>query len=344
MSRPPLLIAHRGASAERPEHTLASYALAIEQGADFIEPDLVVTRDGVLVCRHEPLLDETTDVASHPEFAARRKTATLDGAIATGWFAEDFTLDELKRLRARERIPEIRPANTAYDGQYEIPTFAEVLALVAAHPRVGVYPETKHPTYFQTTGRHHDGAPIRQDISALLVTALVDGGITCPDRVFIQSFEVGNLIRLKRDLMPNAGIDLPLIQLLGHTGPGDMPFHGPFDLMHRPADHAVTGVMAEALRVAPRYATLSTPEGLAWMRATYAAGIGPWKNSLIAPVTSLGLDARAAGLAVHPYTVRPEPAFLLGGMTLAQEVAALLAAGATGLFTDAPGPTRAALP
>ncbi|MBX9701203.1 MAG: glycerophosphodiester phosphodiesterase, partial [Acetobacteraceae bacterium] len=154
MSRPPLLIAHRGASAERPEHTLASYALAIEQGADFIEPDLVVTRDGVLVCRHEPLLDETTDVASRPEFAARRKTATLDGAIATGWFAEDFTLDELKRLRARERIPEIRPANTAYDGQYEIPTFAEVLALVAAHPRVGVYPETKHPTYFQTTGRH----------------------------------------------------------------------------------------------------------------------------------------------------------------------------------------------
>lgn len=129
MSRPPLLIAHRGASAERPEHTLESYALAIEQGADFIEPDLVVTRDGVLVCRHEPLLDETTDVASRPEFAARRKAATLDGAIATGWFAEDFTLDELKLLRARERIPEIRPANTAYDGQYEIPTFAEVLAL-----------------------------------------------------------------------------------------------------------------------------------------------------------------------------------------------------------------------
>lgn len=344
MSRPPLLIAHRGASAERPEHTLASYDLAIAQGADFIEPDLVPTRDGVLVCRHEPLLDETTDVADHPEFAARRKTANLDGETLTGWFAEDFTLAEVKRLRARERIPAIRPGNTAYDGRYEIPTFAEVLALAAAHPRIGVYPETKHPTYFASTGRHWDGASIRQDISALLVKALVDAGFTAPDRVFIQSFEVGNLLRLKRDLMPAAGIDVPLIQLLGDTGTGDTPLLAPFDLLHAPADPASHGAMAAALRAAPRYATLATPAGLAWMRATYAAGIGPWKNSLIAPVTALGLDARAAGLAVHPYTVRPESAFLLNGFTLQEEVAALLAAGATGLFTDAPGLTRAVLP
>lgn len=344
MSAPLLIIAHRGASAERPEHTLASYQLAIEQGADFIEPDLVPTRDGVLVCRHEPLLDETTDVAAHPEFAERRKTANLDGDILTGWFAEDFTLAELKRLRARERIPAIRPGNTAYDGRFEIPTFAQVLALAAAHPSVGVYPETKHPTYFATTGRHWDGAPIAQDISALLVRALADARFTNPDRVYIQSFEVGNLIRLKRDLMPAAGFDLPLIQLFGDTGTGGTPFQAPFDLTLTPADPLVFGTMTEALRALPRYATLATPAGLAWMRTTYATGIGPWKNSLLAPVTSLGHDARAAGLAVHPYTVRPEPAFLLNGFTLAQEIAALREAGATGIFTDAPGPTRAALP
>ncbi|MGE3984658.1 MAG: glycerophosphodiester phosphodiesterase family protein, partial [Dehalococcoidia bacterium] len=154
----PLIIAHRGASAYRPEHTLASYALAIEMGADFIEPDLVATRDGELVARHENEISGTTDVASRPEFAARRTTKQIDGVTMTGWFTEDFTLAELKTLRARERLPELRPANTAFDGEFPIPTLQEIIDLVRGVElstpgrRVGIYPETKHPTYFRVIG------------------------------------------------------------------------------------------------------------------------------------------------------------------------------------------------
>src|SRR5579859_7947572 len=162
------VIAHRGASGERPEHTIESYRLAIEEGADYIEPDLVMTRDGVLIARHENEIGGTTDVAQHPEFAQRRTTKTIDGVAHTGWFTEDFTLAELKTLRARERIPQIRPGNTRFDGQFQIPTFEEICALVAGvqqqreasarqlglppPKRIGVYPETKHPTYFQGLG------------------------------------------------------------------------------------------------------------------------------------------------------------------------------------------------
>ena len=147
----PIVIGHRGASGYRPEHTLASYELAIEMGADFIEPDLVSTKDHVLVARHENDITATTDVADHPEFADRRTTKMIDGVAVTGWFTEDFTLAELKTLRAKERLPDVRPANTAFDGLYEIPTFQEVIDL-AKRATVGIYPETKHPTYFRSIG------------------------------------------------------------------------------------------------------------------------------------------------------------------------------------------------
>ena len=153
----PVIIAHRGASGERPEHTLEAYRVAIAQGADFIEPDLVATRDGVLVARHENEIGTTTDVARHPEFAALRTTKTIDGATVSGWFTEDFTLAELKTLRARERLPAVRPGNTAWDGRFDIPTFAEIIALAqtasaASGRTIGVYPETKHPSYFAGIG------------------------------------------------------------------------------------------------------------------------------------------------------------------------------------------------
>ncbi len=189
------VIAHRGASGYRPEHTIASYTLGIEQGADYIEPDLVLTRDGVLVARHENEIGGTTDVATHPEFAPRRTTKTIDGQQIEGWFTEDFTLAELKTLRARERIPNIRPQNRKFDGQFEVPTFDEVLALARKHD-VGVYPETKHPTYFDNLGLTHDDA---------LLSSIQRSGIR---KIFIQSFERGNLKRLRKKT------SLPLVQLI----------------------------------------------------------------------------------------------------------------------------------
>jgi glycerophosphoryl diester phosphodiesterase len=157
----PLIIAHRGASGERPEHTLAAYQLAIDQGADYIEPDLVMTRDGVLVARHENEIGETTDVAKRPEFASRRTTRQIDGRAVTGWFTEDFTLAELKSLRARERLPQLRPANTAYDGQFEVPTFAEVIALAKRADAASIPSSSTPPTLPQSasTWRMHWCAP-----------------------------------------------------------------------------------------------------------------------------------------------------------------------------------------
>jgi glycerophosphoryl diester phosphodiesterase len=195
-----IVIAHRGASGYRPEHTLAAYELGARMGADYIEPDLVSTKDGVLVARHENEISGTTDVADHPEFADRRTTKTIDGVTLSGWFTEDFTLAELKTLRARERIPELRPRNTLYDGRYEIPTLDEVIAL-ARSLRVGIYPETKHPSYFRDIGL---------PLEAPLVPSLE--GFDGP--VFVQSFEADSLKRVR------AQIDVALVQLL--TGPAEL--------------------------------------------------------------------------------------------------------------------------
>jgi glycerophosphoryl diester phosphodiesterase len=199
------VIGHRGASGERPEHTLESYRLAIEEGADFIEPDLVMTRDGVLIARHEPEIGGTTNVADYPQFASRRRTQAIDGETMDGWFSEDFTLAEIKTLRARERLPEIRPANVAFDGKFEVPTFEEILQLVAnenrqRHRKVGVYPETKHPEHFRQLGLAQE---------APLLELLGRHGYSGPTAlVYIQSFDPSNL-RMLRGMTK-----LPLVQLL----------------------------------------------------------------------------------------------------------------------------------
>lgn len=312
----PLVIAHRGASGSRPEHTLESYKLAIEEGADFIEPDLVMTRDHVLVARHENEISGTTDVATHPEFAARQATKIIDGQSFTGWFTEDFTLVELKTLRARERLPELRPQNCAYDGQFEIPTFSEILALAATTPeRVGVYPEIKHGTYFDGLG---------MNMEAPLLAALEQAGFTkASDPVFIQSFEVGNLERLRKLTQ------LRLVQLIDGTGhPADRP--------ELPST------------------TMITPAGLAAI-ARYADAIGVTK-ALIVPRDASGQslsptmlvdDAHKAGLKIHAWTFRAENAFLPAEWragtdpaahgALAAELRQFYELGIDGVFCDFPG-------
>jgi glycerophosphoryl diester phosphodiesterase len=279
----PIVIGHRGSPAYRPEHTIASYTLAIEMGADYIEPDLVFTKDGQLVARHEPDIGGTTDVSAHPEFASRRKTLTIDGVVfANTWFTFDFTLAELKTLRAKERLPDVRPQNTALDGLFEIPTFQEVIDLAKAKG-VGIYPETKHPTFFQSRGFSFD---------APLLGTLRRNGLNRPGaKVFIQSFEVGNLQRLRRETR------LPLIQLIDVSG--------------APADFVASGD--------PRtYDDLVTPRGLREI-ATYADGIGPDKSRIVAgntaghPLgrpTGLVRNAHHVGLLLHPFTFRPENNFL----------------------------------
>jgi glycerophosphoryl diester phosphodiesterase len=204
-----LVIAHRGASGERPEHTLESYRLAIEEGADYIEPDLVMTRDGVLVARHENEIGGTTDVAQHPEFAVRQRTQIIDGETMTGWFTEDFTLAEIKTLRARERLPELRPQNCAFDGRFAVPTFDEIMQLAAdtsrrrGGARIGVYPETKHPAHFAAIGLPQE--------QAVLDTLQQHGYAAQGSPVFIQSFDPGNLRQLR------GMTRLPLLQLLEHA-------------------------------------------------------------------------------------------------------------------------------
>ena len=322
MSSKPIVIAHRGASGYAPEHTLTSYFIAIAQGADYIEPDLVVTRDGVLVARHENEISGTTDVAERRQFADRRTTKVIDGVSITGWFTEDFLLRELKTLRARERIPELRPANTRLDGRLEIPTLEEILALargveeqrrararelgMAPPEPIGVYPETKHPSYFTGLGLA---------MEERLVATLERYGYSGADgRAFLQSFETGNL-RLLRGLT-----QLPLVQLIEATG-------APYDL-------AASGD--------PRtYADLVTPRGLQDI-AAYADCIGPSKPLIIprdgsgklAQPTSLVADAHAAVLRVHPWTFRAEGAFLPAGTDLPGELREFLATGIDGFFTD----------
>ena len=308
---PPIVIAHRGVSGLRPEHTLASYELAIEQGADFIEPDLVLTKDDVFVARHENDITDTTDVADHPEFAARKTIRAIDGTRHKGWFTEDFTLAELKTLRARERLPLLRPANKRFDGQFEIPTLDEIIALAKARSVggrvVGIYPETKHPGYFAAIGKSMEHRLVDQLHAA--------GWSDAEAPVILQSFEVDNL----KLLYTLTG--LRLIQLMESKG--------------GPADGAQ-----------PSYAAMATPEGLREI-ATYAWGIGPNKELIRpgdGPPTSLVADAHAAGLRVHPWTFRAENFFLphslrvginpRGHGHLLDEIRRYLALGVDGFFTD----------
>ncbi|MDP3491057.1 MAG: glycerophosphodiester phosphodiesterase family protein [Phenylobacterium sp.] len=302
--RRPLVIAHRGASGERPEHTLLAYQRAIDQGCDFIEPDLVMTRDGVLVARHENEISETTDVADRPDFAGRRTERTIDGVKVAGWFTEDFTLAELKTLRARERLPELRPASAAFDGQADIPTFQEVVELAKAQSArtgrtVGVYPEMKHPTYFEARD-----LPMSQALGA----ALRDNDLDRRDApVFVQCFEPRPLRAFR------AANRAPTVMLVGE------------------------GQLSESL--------LAEVAG-------FSDGLGPELKMVLQldrpglAATPLIAQAQAAGMQVHPWTVRSENSFLpaalrRGGQPAAHGHAgrllrALYSAGVDGVFTDFP--------
>jgi glycerophosphoryl diester phosphodiesterase len=333
----PLVIGHRGASALRPEHTLASYRKAIEDGADVIEPDLVSTKDGILVARHENEISGTTNVSTVTKYAGRRVTKTIDGVQVNGWFTEDFTLAELKELRARERIPDIRPDNRTYNDQFEIPTLAEVIALAkelsTAGRTIHIYPETKHPTYFQQIG-----LPMEDK---LIETLNADEFTKNTATVFIQSFETANLKALNQKI-GNTRPNWKLVQLL------DDKTKWPYDLF-----------VAGDRRT---YADLVTEAGINEI-ATYADGIGPYKLHII-NVDSAGSFEAASGLIgyahaknliVHSWTFRPENNFLptplktagtaatrnpAGSVTEIQEY---LKAGLDGFFTDDPAVGRQAV-
>ena len=311
-----LIIAHRGDSAERPEHTLAAYERAIDEGADYIEPDLVATKDLVLVARHENELSGTTDVATREEFEDRRRDKTIDGRLVAGWFAEDFTLAELRTLRAKERIPTLRPANARFDGLYQVPTFADIMKLVRAKEaetgrRIGIYPELKHPNFLlQNAGI---------DMVDLLLRDFRVLGITPADPVFVQSFEIAPLQRFKQRY--------PGFKLVQLVAPGEGPADEP----------------------AMRYADMVSPTGLAEV-ARYAdvvgAHIGMILNADGTP-TSLVADAKAAGLSVHAWALRPENEFLPPSLRTGTDpkgkgcgdvklAAMLKAAGVAGVFSDGP--------
>ncbi|HUG73696.1 MAG TPA: glycerophosphodiester phosphodiesterase family protein [Steroidobacteraceae bacterium] len=325
----PLLIGHRGASGHVPEHTLASYALALLQGADYIEPDLVATRDGVLVARHENEIGGTTDVAAHPEFEERKRTQYVDGVDVSGWFTEDFTLAELKSLRARERIPEVRPQNRRFDGRFDIPTLNEILQYLgyvnsmrapAGLGPIGIYPETKHPSHFASIGLA---------LEPLLLDALKAWQGAAP--VFIQSFEVGNLRQLRRQC------EYPLVQLMAAEG-------APWD---------------QSPEKGGRYASMATATGLKRV-AEYATAVGVQKTMVMAEAaggrqvpTMLVEHAHAAGLKVHVWAFRAENMFLPvqfrqgAGLAshgdLAGEIRLHVQAGIDGLFCDHPDLARMAL-
>jgi glycerophosphoryl diester phosphodiesterase len=345
----PLIIGHRGAAGYLPDHTLPGYALAIKLGADFIEPDLVSTKDGHLIARHEPNISATTDVAQHPEFANRKRTAVIDGVTEEGWFASDFTLAEIRTLHAVQPLAE-RPQR--FNGKFRIPTFEEVIALAKRyskryHRTIGIYPETKHPTYHRSIG-----LPLERT----LVKTLDRAGLNHHrSPVFIQSFEQSNLKRL------NKMTPVRLIQLIdaNDVNPdGTLDFTAPFD---RPYDWTASG-RPELL--ARTFGYLTTNAGLDEV-ASYADGIGPWKPYVIStaavdingdghvgdengdglvnegdrkvlPATDLVQRAHARGLLVHPYTFRNEQrrlAFDYGGNPV-NEYLRFYEAGVDGLFSD----------
>ncbi|MEO1393033.1 MAG: glycerophosphodiester phosphodiesterase family protein [Cyanobacteria bacterium J06634_5] len=362
----PLVIAHRGASGDFPEHTLEAYRAAIAAGADFIEPDLVTTQDGILIARHEPLLDDTTNVADI--FPDRIATKNLDGTEVTGYFAEDFTLAEIKQLRAVQSRDFRDPS---FDGFFEIPTFQEVIELVQTVEaqtgvKVGIYPETKHPTFFDQQGL---------SLEEPLIETLKATGFTDPERIFIQSFEFQNLIELKSQLVAEGLGELPLVQLYGNATEGATPTEGfsvPYDIrFNAQAGNDLADIYGQdfleaaenALSEDTLYSDLDNAELLQVISQKYAAGAGPWKNNFVlrepletpvdgngdgeAEITSqltgeIGSfvdDAHAAGLQVHPYTLRDEERFLTLNedgtpQTPEQEFQQLTEIGVDGFFTD----------
>lgn len=333
----PLVFAHRGASALRPEHTLASYAKAMEDGADYIEPDLVMTKDGVLVVRHESNITDTTDVAARPEFAARKRSLVIDGETETGWFTTDFTLKELKTLRAKERLPQIRPHNTRYDGHFDVPTFEEVIDFVAAESAArgktfGLIPEIKNSTHFHRLGL---------DPETMFLEIIAAHQYTRHAPLELQSFETSNLKAIgskTRAINPQARV----MFLMG------APDKTPPDLMGNP--HA------------PNFGAFMTPAGLRKVRR-FADVIGPSNADLISREkdgswgrpTSLIADAHEAGLLVHSYTARPENFFLPKQLrngaapevrnpaAMITEVRRYLDMGLDGFFTDDPALGRRAV-
>ncbi|MGL5826722.1 MAG: glycerophosphodiester phosphodiesterase family protein [Nocardioides sp.] len=324
----PLVLAHRGASGYRPEHTVAAYELSVAMGADYFEPDLVMTRDGVLVDRHEPEIGSTTDVARRPEFADRRTTKLLDGTKVTGWWVEDFTIEEFKTLRAIERLPAVRPANTTYDGHYEVPTFTELLELRERWSEqygrvIGIIPEIKHSTYLRGLGFDPEAATVR---------AIEHAGLNRAEApLWIQSFEVSTLLALRT----RYGYRAKQL-LLAEDG------SAPYDLV--------------AAGDPRSYADLCTAEGLGELAARID-GIGPEKvmviprrsDNTLAEPTNLVADAHRAGLLVLPWTFRAENHFLPNDMRVRdahgvlsssalgradEEALAYFDAGIDGMFCD----------
>ncbi|PDP85507.1 glycerophosphodiester phosphodiesterase [Glycomyces fuscus] len=307
---PPIkIISHRGASGHRPEHTLASYELGARHGGDFIEMDLVATRDGRLICRHEQEIGQTTDVAERPEFADRRTTRTVDGHEVTGFFAQDFTLEEIRTLRAVERLQDVRAMNAMMDGTYGIPTLEEVVELALSLTRelgrpVGIYPETKHPAYHEAQGL---------ELEPVLVEALREAGLTGPEPlvpVFLQSFEAESLRKL-------AVTELPLVYLMG-TGE---------HWLHHTTPDGLAEVATFAHAIGPAKSLVI-----------------PTEDGRLGEPTDLVENAHAAGLLVHPYTFRSENHFLPAELrsdgepgdygSFAAEYEAFFEAGVDGVFTD----------
>ena len=404
LSAAPLVIAHRGASGLRPEHTLVAYELAIEQGADFIEVDVVATKDGVLIARHENALamvaldadgriqrgedgqvevtEATTNVAELAAYEKRLAVKRIDGRLIGGWFTEDFTLAEIRELRARERIPGLRAESRRFDDRFAIPTLLEIIELLQRHTasdgrKVGLYVEIKHPTYFTCEGRRLDGELVHVDLGQRLIDTLEATGFIDPERVFIQSFEIVGLMEIAAQLRQREW-QIPLVQLFGdvtnrryRAQPYDVVYHAGLGARMNETYGEFASSVAGGLDSNTSYAELATAEVLGQMAHSYAAAIGPPKDNLM-PVEEAAhrLDpdgdgratqaarltgaaspllalAHTAGLAVHPYTLRAEEPFLVRDgdrvLSVEDEARRLLELGVQGFFIDQPAAGRSAV-